>query len=406
MAPRMRLWLGLALAGMALISVWALPLRPRDEWIYNRYGYSRDLTPEEEAFRRVRAQVRELGGAYQRLAWGDSLEALAVAASEGGSGFLARVPSLAGAGPQVQLEEGIEAQLRASGITLPTMPVGSVVMGYEVGLHPGIREGIAWSSDWELFVSRDPQKPHCFLVDPELSRDPRINRALDRMLWTGPDSTLAPNPLGPCLLHAKYGSPGEGMFRWLRAGGYALAEGSMGTWNWSRRRYLPAYDISRVVFLGWFGSGLSQDGLACAGGKEESCLRALPGMAKGGTPTVVLPWPLGEIGFSEPEDFPLAYSGRGSLSRFGRAGARLLYDLEEEFGPERFARFWKSDQDVETAFEAAFGKPIEDWLMGWLQARWGVPEVGAGVPLQASLLSFLTVGLFAGLALYMGRRKS
>jgi hypothetical protein len=91
---------------------------------------------------------------------------------------------------------------------------------------------------------------------------------------------------------------------------------------------------------------------------------------------------------------------------FAGHGTRLLYDLEEEFGRERFSRFWTSDADVEEAFLSAFGEPPEEWLMRWAQARWGHLRVGPGIPFQAGFLSFLTLGLFTGLALFMGRRKA
>jgi hypothetical protein len=49
---------------------------------------------------------------------------------------------------------------------------------------------------------------------------------------------------------------------------------------------------------------------------------------------------------------------------------------------------------------------VEEWLVKWAQARWGNLMVGPRMPLQATLLSFLTLGLFVGLALFIGRRKA
>jgi hypothetical protein len=137
---------------------------------------------------------------------------------------------------------------------------------------------------------------------------------------------------------------------------------------------------------------LSSDGEACVMGMRDGCLRAF---LKGGG--------------GSPADLslPVAFTSEraGSSVGFGGMRARLLYDLEEEFGSERFARFWTSESDVEEAFRAVYGEPVEEWLVRWAQARWGPLRVGPQVPLQATFLSFLTLGLFVGLGLYMGRRK-
>jgi hypothetical protein len=82
----------------------------------------------------------------------------------------------------------------------------------------------------------------------------------------------------------------------------------------------------------------------------------------------------------------------------------LLSLLEEEFGPDQFNAFWGSDLPVPEAFELAFGQPLGLWIMEWLRRYVDPPARGPGVPVEATLLSLLGVGLLAGGAVRMGRR--
>ena len=402
MAPRLTGWLGLALVGMVALSLWALPPRATEDWFPNRSWTLYEPSPESRAFGLVADEVRRLGAIYQRLEWNDSVEVLARVAVEARAGFLARVPDSAPPGSESELEDAIRLQLQGAGVGTPVVPVGAILMENRFGMHPNSPVAYGWSANWEIFVSRDRESPYCFLVDPEPNRAQNIRRTLARMLWTGPDSSTAPNPVGPCLLHAKYGSPGDGTFHWLRSGGYALGEGSMG--YWVRRDTIPmerevrGFGVRRIYRL-------SPDGEACVMGRRDACLRAFLKGDSRGPAGLSYPWgsDLWSSGIS-----PVAFRSGGAGSRvgFGGTGARLLYDLEEEFGTERFARFWSSELDVEEAFQTAFGEPVEEWLVRWAQARWGNLMVGPRMPLQATLLSFLTLGLFVGLALFIGRRKA
>ncbi len=83
----------------------------------------------------------------------------------------------------------------------------------------------------------------------------------------------------------------------------------------------------------------------------------------------------------------------------------LFYDLEQEFGRDAFGRFWTSDQDVETAFHAAFGLPIGAWVMGWARARLGVYRMGPMPSLEAILISLGVISFFLTIAIAMGTRR-
>jgi hypothetical protein len=83
----------------------------------------------------------------------------------------------------------------------------------------------------------------------------------------------------------------------------------------------------------------------------------------------------------------------------------LLWDLEREFGQNRFQGFWASEGTVDEAFRAAFQVPLAEWLVRWAQRGGETVPGNPVVPLNASLLSLMVLAGFAGLALWLGRRR-
>ena len=63
----------------------------------------------------------------------------------------------------------------------------------------------------------------------------------------------------------------------------------------------------------------------------------------------------------------------------------MLADAVHDLGPERFARFWRSDASTAEAFEAAAGIPLEVWTRRWLVRTYGDAR-GDPVPRPADLL--------------------
>jgi len=403
MAPRLMRWTGWVFGGILLVALWALPPRAREDWFP---GTSRTLFEsfeEDRAFRKILREVQHSSAVYKKLVWNDSIEVLARLARGGGQGIWAQLPDSVPPDSRSTLEEAVRRQLQDSGLTVPQVPVGVALMDPRYGVHPDTPDRYAGGSGWEIFVNRDAGESYCFLVNPVYDTDSvSARRALARLLWSGPDSSLVPNPVGPCILHAKYGNPGDGTFSWLRSGGYQLAEGSMGPWV---QRDLAHVDPVSRGFGTRLAYRLSPHGAACVQGAKDVCLKLFRMVNGGGYRSYNDLW---SSELSPPGAFPVAYRTRGSLSGIGLGGEEtgLLFRLEEEFGEERFREFWTSDQDVEVAFQAAFGEPVEEWLVRWAQARWGELDLGPRIPLQATLLSFLSLGLFMGLALVMGRRKA
>jgi hypothetical protein len=295
----------------------------------------------------------------------------------------------------------VAARLEAEVIREPRVPVGVVLMDARAGAYPSVPSGNHGSPfDQEVFVGRDPDAPFCYLVRPFFGSGPNLEKVWEKVVWAPADITAAPNPFGPCLLHARYGMPGPQVLDWLAGRGYAMATGGRGVGENldlqpAEGRAFPA--LGRRTL---WGEGMPE-AEACLAGKLEGCRKAL------------YPAPL-SMGRAERWQIEVVEDSRSLISRipeygfympFGGREYALLWDLEKEFGPERFQTFWSSDQDVETAFRAAFDSGFPEWIMLWGQERFGVSKVGAAVPLQAVFFSFLSMGALAAAALFLRRRR-
>ena len=83
----------------------------------------------------------------------------------------------------------------------------------------------------------------------------------------------------------------------------------------------------------------------------------------------------------------------------------LLSDLEREFGPEVFGRFWRSEEGVRDAFETAFGEDLGEWVVRWIDLGVGIEHAKPAPTLSATFGSLLLISLMTGLATYVHRRR-
>jgi hypothetical protein len=408
----MRVWIAFVVGGILLIGMWGVPPRSYEEWRGSRWGSNRTLLPEREAYNRVVGEVHLENWIYQRLQWRDSVAALARASRETGLLWRAAVPDSSPGWLLPGLEEAIGAQLSAEEVHEPRVPVGVVFMEFLTGTYPSLSRGYSRYTDArEVYVGLQEDAPYCFLVVPVPGPGTTLESAWNRAVWAPADSSSAPNPLGPCALHAKYGTPGQGVLAWLAQGGYATALGrSQSILRYpdselSSRALLELTEVSPRALLAlgrrvlWYRG--SPEAEACLAGKVQGCRTAfLEGSAstrwsgawQGGT----IEDSLGLVTRIPEHGFDLPFEGR----EYG-----LLWDLEAEFGPERFQIFWGSQLGMEEAFRSAFGVGAPEWVMAWGQKRLGRSKVGATVPLDAAALSILTIGVLAGGALLLARRR-
>lgn len=401
METRMRVWLGIVLGGMLLLGLWGLPPRTEGEWLRGPRPARAEHTPEWEAHSRLQSDVRRRHWIYQRLQWVDSLERVIRASRELGNRQLVSLPDTAPEHYLPRLEEAVALHLAGKGVFEPKVTVGVVLMDVNFSLHPLVERADPMSSyRRELFVNRDPEAPYCIVVDPLYPSSRHLRNGWARMVWMPPDSSVGPNPLGPCALYGKFGIPGPEISSWLSRTGHVFGKGGRGAWE---SAFHPEHGVSRGPFGlrdSWYT--YSPNGEACLVGDREGCARAL---SEG--PASRSYWGAGQTYGSERTSSVVIQTLDVSFyPLFGGREFDLLWDLQKEYGPERFQAFWDSELAVNEAFHAAFGTAFPDWTMKWAQR--GVRVVGAGpvVPQGATLLSFFTIAGFVALALFRGRPRS
>lgn len=302
-----------------------------------------------------------------------------------------------------RVDQRARRMLRAWGLDAPRVGVGAYLPaddGYgwpdQIG-RPGGFGGLRAVID-----GRTPDgQPYCVQLG-RLWAPPTSTSSLD---WSplNADGT-GPGSFGACWLHARYGEPGPAIADWMRRVGAAAAlvgkAPSERPWDFvddpaNRRAFRALGARPTSVLFSTLHAALA-DG--CIGGDLEAC-RA--------------------VFVSSPTD---SWRGRSSQGRrlenvvpnaFRPSAVSVrylpehwLHSLEAEYGPERMAAFWTSDQDVVTAFETAFGVDLETTMMELGRERFGYQPTG---PRMAGwgwlgLLGSLALGL--GASAHVMRRRA
>jgi hypothetical protein len=246
----------------------------------------------------------------------------------------------------------------------------------------GVPSSYALSSDFPMGLSsaryyagdRASGAPYCAVVVP-LSNSRPQHRAISGSI------------LGPCGVWARHGAAGPHIEEWMRntRGAFASNETSRMVGDYSEL-------FAEIPYARRFGSQFwgSFESRRCRAGDRAACERAvISADSSRGMPA----------GIAMTAD-------RWYMPRVAPGDAGLLEDLEEQFGRERFRRFWKSPEPVGKAFEAAFGLALGQWVHDWSEARYGPITVGSRMKLETILLSLIFIGLFTALAVatVRGRR--
>lgn len=142
--------------------------------------------------------------------------------------------------------------------------------------------------------------------------------------------------LGPCSFYGRYGAPSSSVQRWLQASNARFYSFDPMEYEFRRER-----NESMLFQFGSRWIDVPITARACAAHRLDQCAHA----------------------FSDLPDRSMRlwlgnYWGGGVLP----SQHTVLNWLEAEFGSERFARFWKSDADISTAFASAFGMPVGEWV--------------------------------------------
>jgi hypothetical protein len=357
MAIGMKGWLGIVAASMALVAVWALP--PRSTRI-NRVSA---LPERARAIELVRAE-RRVHAALQARRWSDSLSALTVQTAVDGLA-LATPPS-----DQVT-DEGMSEWRGLLGEHLAALPRrdGRTVLGYFLQPQHHAAEPGGQRRRWAYrltFVGEEQGMPYCFEVDVT---DRPTNLHLREHGRDG---------LGACTLYAQYGPAGPRIQEWLDRGALGLGS-DFGEHEPTRYRPIdidaPVFGMNRYV-------NPNPDAQACQSGDPSACLRAV-------TTATSLAGGESEAAYILANSPTSLLFGVGWV--FGPNDARMLSDLETEFGTDAFTRFWSSDREVPEAFQAAFGIELGSWVLAWVDDEIGLERAGPLPGSRAVLLSLLAL---------------
>ena len=198
--------------------------------------------------------------------------------------------------------------------------------------------------------------------------------------------------LGPCAFQARFGVAGAEIDAWLRARSYDLAFGP--SWEEPERdgapripRELEGYSPAEVWAM--VQRHLSPDAQACAAGAVDRCdasLRVPEGMRQ-----------LPRGGLVTRRQWDQQWSG---------LTPRYLSDLVTRIGPDRFARFWRSDLAPDAALRAAAGMPVSVWTNQWAMSLVGEARTGPGLTQRELLGAALLAAICLAITVWgWGRRQ-
>jgi len=442
MAFTMKHWLTVTLACMALVAAWRLPLATRDP-----AAPARVQAPEVIRQTELSGDVRRTHRVLQQVRWIDSLAPLVVGTAT--DGLAVTLPLSAGevaAAARVLAadDEAGDAQMPSAG-DAPPPPVRNadvdalwgrfhdavrrhedairprhpnMVVGY---VYQPVTHGLTAGAPYdprerrETYVGTHEGRGYCLQVAamdvgqvvPAMMAE--VGRASDGAIrdgegairdGEGADERADGRLLGPCRFYASHGLAGPRIQAWLEAGAIELAA-------------RPADGAAALAGMpdgqrGAFGLRL---GLVrpvaverCLAGYVEACTRMFlaPGTVERlGTREAIRA--ANRPGMLDLQGAMLNMPGAWSPLRDMRG---LLSDVEAEFGPDAFGRFWTSDLDVREAFEAAFQVDLTEWLMSWVDRSLGIEPSGPAVPRSAALGGLLAIGLLAAIATRRHRRSA
>ena len=407
MAPDMKRATLIVGVWCTVLTLWLVPAEPLPITGADLRSFSGSrLTAERRTANAIRDKAWGENALLKRLRLVDSLSARILSSSAGP--VVVDLPPEAGPEERRMLSEAVRRQVEYLGAGAADMIVGVSYVDVRFGNHPDLQNRGRSGADY--FSGTADGRSFCLVAYPFYPgdpTDPRNQGNLRRAIRSLTDITFAGNPdgppidvLGPCSIHLVHGSPGASIRRWLGndgmsrlarspwlGGGYRFPpigdhRGTFGEWDDRSRDFTASYGRESTV------------GEGCLGGQADACRRAV----------------LDPTAYVEPESYPeleewisSGYSRSGEP--FGGRERTWMGDLEAEFGRDRFARFWTSDQPVEAAFVTAFGEPIEVWTMRWAQDRLGYQKAGPSTDVLSVFLTLATLMACIGIATATATRR-
>ena len=388
-----------------VLTLWLVPAEPLPTIAYFIDSSEAGLTAERQAAYTIRDKAIAENALLKRLRLVDSLSARLVSSSEGP--VVIDLPPEAGPEERSMLSEAVRRQVEYLGVGSADMVVSVSYVDVRFGNHPDFQN--QGRSGVDYFSGAVDGRSFCLAVHPFLTSDPTdptrqsnltsaIQALTDVRFATSTDGPPT-DVLGPCGFHLVYGSPGPAIRRWLRDDGMSRLLRSA----WPGSAYpSPTIDEHRSMYGEWKDrtrgdQAYERDspvGEGCLAGHIDACRRAV----------------LDPTAYVDPDSYPelgewISSGYDGSGEPFGGRERTWMGDLEAEFGGDRFARFWTSDQDVEDAFAAAFGEPMGVWTMRWAQDRMGIQKAGPSVDLLSVLLTLVALLACVGISTATATRR-
>ena len=206
---------------------------------------------------------------------------------------------------------------------------------------------------------------------------------------------MASSMLGPCGFFQRFGPPGPAVAEWLADGGWIHSFVSAS--DESNDQYWAA--APGTMLDGWpLRVHTTPEGYRCIVGDEKQCrrlvvsesddnrsdVRTIDGIVTGSSLSASrASWRLGHD--------------------LGPHGPRLLDEMAQTLGPERFGAFWTSSLPPADAFAAAAGEDIGAWTAAWARRSYGEHGRGPGLNTGGTLLGMALAG--AALTVAMGLRR-
>ncbi len=255
----------------------------------------------------------------------------------------------------------------------PALPMRTAVVKYRYGKYQG-------QSYIGTMISQRDGRTDCAAIIPEFTSpdgDTRVSQFELR------------DALAPCALLAAFGTPGQGVAEWLESTRFLAAHS--GAW------LFPDTSVNRSragPWIGWSDNGDTRGlyeavpawvnrigatqiallmsppyeygavGLRCLAGAEDACVTGVlhSSIALPDTTHMPAELTLTDLYSSKP--------GNVTLATVRPPIWGLTSEMIDEFGRDRFRKFWTSDHDFETAFRDAFGESLGHWTARWARHRW------------------------------------
>ena len=378
-------WLAVAVFGA--LAAASAALWPDATFELERASQPVVFSPVREAQDEARSGALVTAAQIMTLRQVDRFAGEAVAAHAAGRAFDVVVTDAAGYAfdPEqaVAVDQRARALLDTWGLAAPRVAVGVYLTGGE-GWPDGIARPGEYGAARRVVDGRTVDgQPFCVQVGHNSQ-----SLGSGAPGWTPLDASgSGPSSFGACWLHARYGEPSPMVAEWMHRTGFAAAQ-TASRMPWSEmeegeRRFYAAAAVRATS--GLWGAQVPPLADLCIEGEAEAC-RAL----------FLLPSRWFETDQVRPV---LPNSSFNNMVAYNYLPESWLYELEAEYGPERMAAFWTSDEaDVVTAFESAFGVDLEATMTELGRERFGRIRPGPRVTAWGWLGLLASLGLGIGVA--------